>query len=125
MKLTKVTPIYYVDRIEPALAFYAALGFEKTVEVKHGDRVGFVILVHAERELMLQTRASLNDDLALEGLEPACALYCDVDSLAGARAAAKGARVLVAERSTPYGALETWVLDPSGTLVGFAEHRRV
>jgi hypothetical protein len=121
MKVNKITPIYIVDRIEPALPFWASLGFEKTVEVPHGGAIGFVILVNGERELMLQSRASVKEDLAVRDLDPPCALYMDVDSIKDARAACKGAKVLIADRSTPYGARETWVLDPSGTLVGFAE----
>jgi hypothetical protein len=121
MKINKITPIYIVDRIEPSLPFWTSIGFEKTVEVPHGDHIGFVILVNGGREVMLQTRASVKEDLAVKDLDPPCALYMDVDAIAGVRAATKGARVLIEDRSTPYGARETWVLEPSGTLVGFAE----
>ena len=121
MKIKKVTPIYIVDRIEPALPFWTSLGFEKTVEVPHEGTIGFVILASEGREVMLQTRASVKEDLAVKDLDPACALYVDVDSIADARAACKGARVFIEDRSTPYGARETWVLDPSGTLVGLAQ----
>jgi hypothetical protein len=124
MKVNKVTPIYIVDRIEPALPFWASLGFEKLVEVPHEGTIGFVILATEGREVMLQTRASVKADLAVKDLDPPCALYMDVNSIASARDACKGARVLVEDRSTPYGARETWVLDPSGTLVGFAQLKK-
>ncbi len=124
MKIKKVTPIYVVERIEPALAFWAGLGFEKTVEVAHEGRLGFVILQDGEREVMLQTRASVKADLAARDLDPACALYVDVDSLAEARAACAGAgaRVLIEERTTFYGARECWLVDPGGVIVGLAQH---
>ena len=41
----KLTPILTVESIEPCLPFWMdALGFTKTVEVPHGDALGFVIL---------------------------------------------------------------------------------
>jgi len=130
VEIEKVTPIYVVDRIEPALAFWAALGWEKTVEVPHAGRVGFVILARGDLEIMLQTRDSVKEDLGAAPLEPACALYMDVASLDDARAALaakRGAgeehRVLIEERETSYGAREMWVVDPAGVLVGFAQRK--
>ena len=36
--MKKVTPVLYVEEIEPALPFWMdRLGFEKTAEVPHGD----------------------------------------------------------------------------------------
>jgi hypothetical protein len=71
---------------------------------------------------MLQTHASLAEDLpATKALAAKHALYMDVDSLADAKKSIAGARVLVEERTTFYGAKESWVVDPSGVLVGFAE----
>jgi uncharacterized glyoxalase superfamily protein PhnB len=121
--IRKTTPIFVVERIEPALAFWTALGFEKTIDVPHEGQLGFVMLVSGDREVMLQTRASVRADLGAIALEPTCALYCDVASVAAARdaSAAAGARVVIAERQTSYGAREAWVVDPAGVLVGFAE----
>jgi uncharacterized glyoxalase superfamily protein PhnB len=123
MKIRKTTPLFVVEAISPAtIAFWEKTGWTKQVEVPHEGAAGFVLLENDGRELMLQTRASVKADLGAD-LEPACALYCDVASLAEARAAAKtaGARVLIDERKTFYGAKETWVLDPAGTLIGYAE----
>jgi uncharacterized glyoxalase superfamily protein PhnB len=124
MKVRKVTPIYFVERIEPALPVWAKLGFRATVEVPHDDRLGFVILADGEREIMLQSRASARVDLGAAAVEASCALYCDVESVAAARdaCAAAGARVVIADRTTSYGAREAWLVDPCGVLVGFAEH---
>ena len=53
----KITPILIVDEIEPSLNFWVAkLGFEKTVEVPEGDKLGFVILQKEGAEVMLQSR---------------------------------------------------------------------
>ena len=125
MKVNKVTPILVVDAIEPALGFWVGmLGFEKTVEVPHAGRLGFVLLVKDGHEVMLQTRSSVADDLpAVAALKPACAVYCDVDSLDEAVSATAGAEVLVPRRTTFYGADEVWVRDPTGAIVGFAQPR--
>jgi hypothetical protein len=121
--VTKVTPVRIVDRIEPCLPFWCdGMGYEKRAEVPHGDALGFVLLESGAGELMLQTRASLADDIAeVAALEPHTVLFVEVRSLAEAKSAAKDARVLVAERTTFYGMRETVVVDPAGTVVIFAE----
>src|SRR5438105_3742541 len=63
-RMNKLTPNLIVDDIEACLPFWTSLGFTKTVEVPDGDRLGFVILVNAPVELMLQTRASVAKDVA-------------------------------------------------------------
>lgn len=125
MKINKATPIHFVDAIEPALPFWSALGFMKEVEVPHGDKIGFVILKNADRELMLQTHASLAEDLPqTKDLAPKHAFYMDVESLDLAKKTLNGGRVLVEERTTFYGARECWIVDPAGALIGLAETKK-
>jgi hypothetical protein len=121
--ITKVTPVRIVDRIEPCLPFWCeALGYAKTAEVPHGERLGFVLLENDAGEIMLQTRASLADDIgAAAALDPHTVLFVEVKSLEAARDATRSAKVLVQERTTFYGMRETVVLDPAGTVVVFAE----
>lgn len=125
MNVKKVTPLLVVDRIEPCLPLWEQLGFAKTIEVPHDGRLGFVILAGGGLEVMLQTRASLEDDAAsVAARAKASALYCDVESLAEARKAARasGGEVLIDERTTPYGARELWMVDAAGHVLGFAQH---
>jgi len=121
--VTKVTPVRIVDRIEPCLPFWCdQLGYAKRAEVPHEGTLGFVLLESDAGELMLQTRASLAADIAeVAKLEPHTVLFVEVRSLAEARAATRGARVLVEERTTFYGMRESVVVDPGGTVVVFAE----
>jgi hypothetical protein len=121
--VTKVTPVRIVDRIEPCLPFWCdALGYRKTAEVPHGGRLGFVLLEGDAGEIMLQTRASLADDIApAAALEPHTVLFVEVASLAAAREATRAAKVLVEERTTFYGMRESVVVDPAGTVVILAE----
>jgi hypothetical protein len=122
MVINKATAIHFVEAIEPALPFWSALGFTKEVEVPHGNKIGFVILKNEDCELMLQTHASLAEDLPqTKALAPKHAFYMDVVSLADAKKSIQGGRVLVEERTTFYGAKECWMIDPTGVLVGFAE----
>jgi hypothetical protein len=123
MKITKVTPVRVVDRIEPCLPFWCkALGYEKLVEVPHGRSLGFVLLENGAGEVMMQTRASLTHDLpAVAARKPDSFLFVEVESLTQAREAVLGAEVLVQERTTSYGMRETVVVDPQGTVVVFAQ----
>lgn len=120
--MKSITANLFVPSIEDCLAFYVdRLGFEKTVEVPHGDKLGFVILKHGATELMLQSHASVESDIA--GLEPKkfrAAIYIDTETLAPIRKALKGWPTVIPERTTEYGAREIFVRDPAGNVVGFA-----
>ena len=121
----RLTPVLIVDSIEPVLPFWEALGFQRTAEVPHGDRLGFVILASGDVEVMYQTRASVADDVpaALEGPpHGASSLFITVDDLdAVAARIPKDAAVLVERRTTFYGSEETIVRDPAGNIVSFAK----
>ena len=125
MNIKKITPILVVDAIEPGLAFWQdQLGFTKIVDVPHEGSLGFALL---SREgvgaIMLQTRASLAVDLpAIAARNPTAFLYVDVTSLKDALAEARGAAVIVDERTTFYGAHEAAVVEPSGQIVVFSMH---
>jgi uncharacterized glyoxalase superfamily protein PhnB len=122
--MNKLTPNLIVDRIEDSLPFWVErLKFEKLVEVPHQDRLGFVILKHGATELMLQSRASVREDVAeiAEGPQHTV-LYCDVADLAPIRTALEGWPRVVPERTTFYGAREIIVRDPTGNVVFFSAH---
>ena len=119
----KITPILIVDEIEPSLNFWVSkLGFEKTVEVPEGDKLGFVILQKEGAEVMLQTRSSVRKDAgsAAEAIFTGSNLYIEVDSFPDALERVKGAEVVVPERTTFYGMREIWVREPGRNVLGFA-----
>jgi uncharacterized glyoxalase superfamily protein PhnB len=131
MIIKKSTLLFVVETIEPALALWiTALGYTEDVRVPHGDRTGFVILSRARHgqpssrdEIMLQSRASLADDLPkIAALGVSSLLYVEVDSLDDAEKALVGAELLVPRRDTPYGAREIFVRDAAGVVMGFAQH---
>lgn len=123
MKLEKITTLLVVDSIEECLKSWEELGYSVQVRVPESGPLGFVILTSDVGELMLQTKQSLKEDLpAVAELQPAHLLYADVASLTRVKNALPGARVLVAERTTFYGAKERWLELEGGTILGLAEH---
>ena len=125
--MKKLTPVLYVEAIEPCLPFWVErLGFTKTVEVPAGDDLGFVVLVKDAVEVMLQSRASVEGDVPALATGPftatGVALYLEVADLAEVRDALRGSDVLDPERTTLYGATEIWVRAPGGFVVAFAAH---
>jgi len=123
MKLDKLTTLLVVDRIEPCLPTWKALGYELTVRVPDDGPLDFAILTGPKGDLMFQTKRSLAEDLpAVAKRRPKTVFYADVRSLAEAKKAVRGAEVLVPKRKTFYGATESWVALDDGTIIGFAEH---
>lgn len=125
MKILRATPILYVDRIEPLLDFWVQrLGYKKTVEVPHGQRLGFAILEKDGQQVMLQTHESADADmpaLAEEVKGTTVVQYIEVDSLDAALACLEGVKLLVEPRQTFYGMKEIVVKDPAGYLMVFAQ----
>lgn len=121
--MKRLTPILAVEAIEPSLEFWVdRLGFETTAEVPHGDRLGFVILERDDREVMIQTVASMEDDVPeIAPRAGQSALYIEVDDLDAIERALEGVELAVPRRTTFYGADELYVREPGGNVVGFAE----
>jgi uncharacterized glyoxalase superfamily protein PhnB len=122
--MKKLTPVLYVEEIEPALPFWVErLGFEKTAEVPHGDRLGFVILQKGDVEIMYQTRASVQEDVPALGGMPmgGSMLFVQVEDLDAVERALEGIEPVTPRRKTFYGADELIVREPAGNVVNFAQ----
>lgn len=126
------TPVLFVDDIEASEAFFRKLGFRRTVEVPHGDGLGFVILSQGGSEggdggigVMLQTPAAALDDIA--GADPALFtgrvhLFMSVADLDAAERAVGPERTRFFDRRTSfYGAHEIGFVEPGGNYVTLAE----
>lgn len=124
MVAVKITPVLIVEEIEKSLPFWVErMGFQKTVEVPEGDRLGFVILVRDKAELMLQTIASVRKDepkFAPKADSNAAALFIQVDDFEEILKRLRGYPVAMAERTTFYGMREIGVFEPNGHTVVFA-----
>jgi uncharacterized glyoxalase superfamily protein PhnB len=124
--IKKITPIFIVDRIEPLLPLWDALGFARTAEVPHEDALGFVILSRDGVEVMYQTFDSVRGDevKVLDGSRAigASAVFIEVDDLDALKAQLpEGTDVIAASRQTFYGSTETIIRDAAGNVITFAQ----
>ena len=119
----KITPVLIVEQIETSLPFWVdRMGFERTVEVPEGGKLGFVILVRDGIELMLQSVESTRKDtpqFVPKGAN-SVGLFIEVDDFADTRKRLDGYPVALAERTTFYGMREIGVFEPGGHTVIFA-----
>jgi catechol 2,3-dioxygenase-like lactoylglutathione lyase family enzyme len=117
-----LAPILLVEGIAPNLGFWVdRLGFAVTTTVPEQAPFDFAIVARDGVEVMLQTRASAGADLGAD--VPAgggAAVYVSVAALDPVIDALGDAEVVVARRTTFYGADEIFVRDPDGNLIGFA-----
>lgn len=124
-QMRKLTPVLLVEDIEPCLSFWVeSLGFEKTVEVPEGDRLGFVILVKDGVEVMYQSRASLRNDLPMLAdfsAHASAVLFIEVGDVNAVEHAMRGQEMVVPRRKTFYGMDEIGVREPGGHVVVFAQ----
>ena len=123
--MKKLTPNLVVERIEPVLPLWESLGFTRTVEVPHGDRLGFVILQSGPVELMYQTLDSVKADeprMVERTRFGQSSVFIEVERLSDVAARVpKGTEVVVENRKTFYGSTEMIVRDAAGNVITFAE----
>lgn len=125
VKVKKITPILFAQEIEPCIRFWSErLGFQKSVEVPEGDKIGFVMLEKNGLELMYQSFSSVDKDNAATGdaaRKGPSFLYVEVADLEAALAATKGAEIVMPVRTTFYHAREFGIKDPAGHYIIFAQ----
>ena len=124
-EVKKITPILFARELEPCIQFWTGrMGFQKTVEVPEGNKIGFVMLEKNGLELMYQSFASVEKDNPATGeaaRKGPSFLYVEVTELDAALAATKGAEITMPVRSTFYGAKEFGIKDPAGHYIIFAQ----
>ena len=121
--MKSLTPVIFVDHIEPCLGFWEALGFKRTMDVPGDDGFVFAAVSQGGVEVMYQTYASLAEDL------PAVAVlkfgltnfFIRVSDLNAIKPTIEVGAFVVPERTTSYGARDIVVRAPCGTIVNFAE----
>jgi uncharacterized glyoxalase superfamily protein PhnB len=121
----KITPILFAEELEPCIRFWTErLGFEKTVEVPEGDKLGFAILEKNGLELMYQSFASAEKDNAATGAavrKGPSFLYIEVADLDVALQTTEGAEIVMPVRTTFYHSREFGIKDPAGHYLVFAQ----
>ena len=124
MNVKRITPVLFVKEIEPVLPFWVEkLGFTKTIEVPHGNKLGFVALQKGTTEVMYQSYASVAEDMPLiaETQKGPTFLYIEVDNLDAVKTALKNAKIVQPERTAFYGMREVGFQEPGGHYVTFAQ----
>jgi hypothetical protein len=121
----KLTPVLMVDAIEPCLPLWIdALGWEKTVEVPEGDKLGFVILAKDGVEVMYQTYASVEKDTGKpiqRAVGTSVALFFEVSDIDAIEKQLKGVPIVMPRRRTFYCMDEVGVAEAGGHTVVFAQ----
>jgi uncharacterized glyoxalase superfamily protein PhnB len=125
VEVKKITPILFAEELEPCIKFWTEeLGFQKTVEVPEGNKIGFVILEKNGLELMYQSFASVEKDNAATGAavrRGPSFLYIEVADIDAALAAIKGSEIVMPMRTTFYHSKEFGIKDPAGHYLIFAQ----
>jgi uncharacterized glyoxalase superfamily protein PhnB len=124
MNVKRITPVLFVKEIEPVLPFWVErLGFTKTIEVPHGNKIGFVALQKGSTEVMYQSYASVAEDMSLiaEIHKGPTFLYIEVDNLDSILNALKDAKIVQPERTAFYGMREVGFQEPGGHYLTFAQ----
>jgi uncharacterized glyoxalase superfamily protein PhnB len=124
MNVKRITPVLFVKDIEPVLPFWVEkLAFTKTIEVPHGNKIGFVALQEGNSEVMYQSYASVAEDMPLiaEIHKGPTFLYIEVDNLDAVVNALKSAKIVQPERTAFYGMREVGFQEPGGHYLTFAQ----
>jgi uncharacterized glyoxalase superfamily protein PhnB len=125
MNVKRITPVLFVKEIEPILPFWVdALGFAKTIEVPHGDKLGFIALQKGNTEVMYQSYASLGEDMPViadAARKGPTFLYIEVDNLDAVLTALKNSKIVQPERTAFYGMREVGYQDLAGHFITFAQ----
>jgi len=125
MNVKKITPVLFVQDVEPCVKFWVErFGFKTTAEVPDGDKLAFAMLQKGSVELMYQSYASADKDVeavSQQVRKGPTFLYVEVDNVEETIDAVKGAEVVMPKRQTFYGSTEIGIKDPAGHFVTFAE----
>ncbi len=120
----KLTPVLYGEAIEPCLPLWLdRLGWTKSVEVPHGDTLGFVILHKDAAEVMYQTWSSIDKDIGHpvpRAQGTSVGLFIEVSSIDEIEVQLQGVAITVPRRGTFYGMDEIGVTEAGGHTVIFA-----
>ena len=120
----KITSVLFMDAIEPSIEFWTKrLGFDVTVSVPEGEKLGFAILQKDGGEVMFQSHASAQKDvgeLAARLQTTKSSLFVEVGDFDDLLHRIEGAPVSMPVRTTFYGMKEIGIVEPGGHFVCFA-----
>jgi hypothetical protein len=127
MKISRATPVLFVDAVEPTRDFFTKLGFTVMFEVPEGDRLGFAGLEKDGVQVMVETRGNANEGPALREItrnSRGAVVFIEVDNLDAVITALATEKAIVERHTTAYGADEISFMEPGGHVVTFARFDR-
>src|ERR1051326_5381686 len=112
----RVTPVLFIENVEPCLKFWEQLGFQRTMEVPDGASLAFAAVQKDGVEVMYQSFASAMNDpsasaAAKERLRSHAFLFVEIADLAPVLTALRGTKLEVEKHQTFYGSQEIVVRD--------------
>ena len=122
MKSRKLTPILLSDDVQGCVDFWSELGFTAAATIPGENGLGFAMLTDGTVEIMYQSfeLARSQNASAIAGINRSM-IYLEVDSIEAVSRMAADYEVVVPLRTTDYGALEIYLRDPGGNVIGFAQ----
>ena len=127
MKVSRATPVLFVDRVEPTRDFFTRVGFTVLFDVPDGDHLGFAGLEKDGVQVMVETRGNANEGQAMREFTRSsrgAVVFIEVDNLDAVIAALASEPALVERHKTFYGADEISFMEPGGHVVTFARFDR-
>ncbi len=130
LRFESIAPVLIVERVAPTRDFFRdRLGFTQTAVIADGDELGFAMLEKDGVEVMIQSHASVIEDVGPDAARAvnetisgrgAVGLYVSVSDVDLVVPAVADADVIVPLRKTFYGMHEITVREPGGHAVTFA-----
>ena len=130
LRYESIAPVLIVERVAPTRDFFRdRLGFAQTAVVADGDELGFAMLEKDGVVVMVQSHASLLEDVGPDAARAvnetisgrgAVGVYVSVSDVDLVVPAIADADVIVPLRKTFYGMHEITVREPGGHAVTFA-----
>jgi uncharacterized glyoxalase superfamily protein PhnB len=130
LRYESIAPVLIVERVAPTRDFFRdRLGFAQTTVIADGDELAFAMLEKDGVEVMIQSHASLIEDVGHDAARAvnetisgrgAVGLYVSVSNVDLVVPAVADADVIVPLRKTFYGMHEITIREPGGHAVTFA-----
>jgi hypothetical protein len=127
MKISRATPVLFVDAVEPTRDFFTLLGFTVMFDVPEGDRLGFAGLEKDGVQVMVETKGNANEGAAIREItrnSRGSVVFIEVDNLDAVITALATEKAIVERHTTAYGADEISFMEPGGHVVTFARFDR-
>ena len=100
MKISRATPVLFVDRVEPTRDFLQKVGFEVVVEIPEEDRPGFALLQKDGVQAMVETRGNAREPATLQALSKEsrrAVVFIETDDVGAVIAALAGSKIVVVQ----------------------------